>query len=534
MIYAGAGVTIDRSSIGWRQLISGLMETFVPTEESRNKVFEAASDLQAASTAVRLYQNAHGDDYRDRLTDRLRVTLYNSEDWRVGSLATNLVNLMFALNQRQIDESGLNAPGSCIVTPNYDDYIWSEVETISKASRPRLSRKRWDSKPQLQFPTNVEPLGIPGRSKVKLSSWISDDKFPQAGDAPCVHLHGFVARSHSGAGKNNDTYRHPVVSEQDYFDTQANSYGALKKLFGQSSVLIVGASMTDPPLLRALADTAIVSAEQNLVRYAIVVMENDLNAADKTELQRLLRERYVHFNVEPIFLDYYGQIAQFVHEISVAARFNDPWHYAASEKRYGRRLATWWKKWIAIASDPSTDNEFLFHEILDLIQTAVASLLEAGADEYLKVELWVRWAPRDHREMRLWATSIGTLSYEHLMRRGNLSSGSEYTSIRALLAGRPVMSEVPAGKDEQKRWRTYLSVPIKVQSGGAEIPVAVITVASMSPRAHSAIDPSKNKDLLVKAINMISDSGVILATPSQKKWDDYRDELESVIYEIIP
>ena len=530
VLYAGAGVTIDRSSIGWRELVSSLMETYVHDVETRDQLLNVSKDLMSASTAVRLYQNDHGIDYRNRLTDKIRVTLYNSEDWRVGALATNLVNLMLLLNQRQIDSKGADAPGTCIVTPNYDDYIWSELQHIAAVHSSRRVRKRWSSQPQLYFPTKAEPLGQPGKPRSAPSAWLADKRFPEAQVAPCVHLHGFVPRSHSGGGSQSDMYRHPVVSGQDYFDTSENSYGALVRLFGQSSVLIVGASMTDPPMLQALADTAEVAEKEGYARYALVTMESSLDITDKTELQRLLKERYVHFGVIPVFLDYYGQVSQFVHEVTVAASLEDPWEYDASDRRYGRRLVGWWKRWIASVESEDSEAEFVFHDILQMASIAVASILEAAADEKLKVEFWVRWAPKTQREVRLWATSIGTLTDEDLMRHGELQHNSDYTSVRALLAGRPVLEALEDGQAPDKRWRTHLSIPIRVPVGASEIPVGAITLASMSPRKFSALDPAKNKDLLLKAIQMLTDLGVTLSTPSVARWDRYYESLTSTIF----
>ncbi len=540
VIFAGAGVTLDRSGLGWSEFVSGLLEDYIENGEQRSRVLERMRDLQSASVAAQLYQKNHGESFRDRLTDRLRVLLYNGGQWQKGRLATNLATLLLVMNQKRSQDDGDGVGGSCIVTPNYDDYIFQElVEVVRRQSEDNPDLSLGD--PLLEFPTEIDPLSFSSVRKGELgysqelamAAWISDDDFPRAVDSTCIHLHGFVPRSHQPGPKGSvSEYRHPVVSEQDYFITAEYSFGALNKLFSQASVLIVGASMTDPPLLRALAATAEEATREGRRRYALVPMQDGLGAADKASLQKMIRERYQHFGVKPVFADYYGQAQQFIEEVTVCAQLSKPSEYQRSELRYGKRLSDWWNSWsVEIAQDEETDWQWLFHELLNTAVVALSALLESSADEKFKIELWIRTSPQHTREMKLWATSLGTLADEELSRTAQISSDSEYTSIQAFIAGRPVTRSL-GENDKSQRWRTYVGLPLtwKPPEGGT-ITVGAITIASMSAGSDSSLNSSANKHKRAQAIEFIDDLGSTLVSPSAEDWHSYCDEIMGTLFE---
>ena len=541
VIFAGAGVTLDRSGLGWSEFVSGLLEDYIENPEQRSRVLETMRDLQSASVAAQLYQKDHGDSFRDRLTDRLRVLLYNGGQWQKGRLATNLATLLLVMNQKQSQDAEASVGGSCIVTPNYDDYIFQELVEVVRSRQTKANPDLLLGDPLLEFPTEVDPLSFNAASEgelgyseeLALAAWTSDIDFPRAADSTCIHLHGFVPRSHQpGPTGSASKYRHPVVSEQDYFITAEYSFSALKKLFSQASVLIVGASMTDPPLLRALAATADAATHDGRARYALVPMQDGLGAVDKAGLQKMIRERYQHFGVRPVFADYYGQAQQFIEEVTVCAQLAKPSDYQRSDLRYGKRLSDWWTSWSKeIAKDEETDWQWVFHEVLNAAVVALSELLDSSADEKFKLELWIRTSPQHTREMKLWATSLGTLADEALSRTARISPDTEYTSIQAFVAGRPVTRSL-GEDDKSQRWRTYVGLPLtwKPPEGGT-ITVGAITIASMSAGSHSSLNSSANKHKRAQAIEFIEDLGSTLIAPSAEDWQAYSDELLGILFE---
>ena len=516
VVYAGAGVTIDRSSLGWNELVSGLLENYIKPESQRRELLSKLTGLQGASAAAQMYYDDHKEEFRDRLTDRLRVLLYNSGQWQKGRLARNIAELVTALNLKALNSS--DEMGSCIVTPNYDDYIFEE---LVDADQTRRRKRRTRSVPELVFPTGADPLEK-GKAGRNLLPWVRDAEFPKPSTTPCIHLHGFIPRNANGSLAAQ--YRHPVVSEQDYFDTEELSFQTLKSLMSKSAVLIVGASMTDPPFLRALAATR----NSGFDRFALVPLPSKLNPADRAALHRNARERFQHFDVIPIFLDYYGQIQQFVREITTAAQLDDPTNYLSDLEpiRYGRRLAYWWEAWIEQVRASYSEQQSLVHGILDVARITLSTILDASPSELFKIELWVRWNPEQLRQLNLWASSVGTWVDEESMRWGEIELDSEYQAVNAFIAGRPTYFALEPSDSPTQRWRTYLSIPLYwTGSEQGEVTTGVLTIASMSESTQSALNPSTNKSRLIEAIAFAQDLGLHLVEPSASHWEDYFDAL---------
>lgn len=516
IVYAGAGVTIDRSGLGWNDLVSGLLENYIADPKQRKTLLSHLSGLQGASVAAQMYHDDHGDvDYRDRLTDRLRVMLYNSGDWAKGRLAQNLAELVTVLNLRAM--KGGEDRGSCIVTPNYDAYLHEELINLDQL---RSKRRGPRSRPALLFPTAEDTLSRDADNR--LEAWVDDPSFPNPGMAACIHLHGYVPRSATGPFASS--YRHPVVSEQDYLDSERASFEALRSLLTGTPLLIVGASMTDPPLLRALAAT---KREEN-DRYALVPLPSLLSVTERAALQRNIQERYEHFGVRAIFLDYYGQIQQFVREVTTVASLPSPYDYLSHTKnvRYGRRLSFWWGRWRKSVAAWSEDPQYLVHQTLDIAKLALSSIVRAAPSEIFKLELWLRWEPETQRQLNLWASSVGSWVDEESMRIGPIELDSEYQAVRAFVAGTPTFHAMPESQSPSQRWRTYLSIPLywKAAKHG-ELAVGVLTIASMSDASDSALNPALNKSRLIEAIQFAEALGQELIEPSPDRWDKYLEQL---------
>lgn len=510
-------MTIDRSSLGWNELVSGLLENYIKPEVQRKELLSKLTGPQGASAAAQMYLDDHNTEFRDRLTDRLRVLLYNSGQWQKGRLARNIAELVTALNLKAQNNS--NELGSCIVTPNYDDYIFEELVEADHIFRQEAGGSR--SEPELLFPTKADALERTDGSD-ELNDWVLDAKFPHPSRTPCIHLHGFIPRNANG--QLAAEYRHPVVSEQDYFDTESSSFETLRALMNKSALLIVGASMTDPPFLRALAATR----EAGFDRYALVPMPSRLSPADRAALHRNAKERFQHFGVVPIFLDYYGQIQQFIREITTAAKLDDPSDYLSDDQpiRYGLRLASWWGDWIEQVRTGFVGTQWLVHTVLDLARLTLLEFLDASPAEVVKIELWVRWDPQHNRQLKLWASSVGTWVDEESMRWGEISLDSEYEAIQAFIVGRPRYFALDEKDDPSQRWRTYLSIPLYwTTAEHGEVSVGVLTIASMSESTQSALNPSTNKSRLIEAIAFAQDLGQELVEPSASRWGAYFDQL---------
>jgi hypothetical protein len=271
-----------------------------------------------------------------------------------------------------------------------------------------------------------------------------------------------------------------TFSEVDYARSYRLSAQVLERVLRDHSMLIIGSSLTDPPLLNALARTAEDAKRQQLSRLAIMPLQGLRVPLDDerriTAMCKNIHDRMEHFEVEVTFPDFYSQTAQLLTEIRVAARelrMGNP--YKGSPAEHRNRLDQWWRDWQESRSGDWTAANLRDHETL-LVRLRELQRKFRLSREMMKLEIWVRWQPGPGgRLLKLWASSTGTWPDERSMATAPIGNNSRYVSVQTFCLGRP---GVHATVDD--RWRTYLSVPIRVGTEqGRELPVAVISLASM-------------------------------------------------------
>ena len=277
VVFAGAGVTIDRSGLSWRTMDEGLLEPYLPDKRARDDVFEENSIQAAASLAVEYYRKHYGKQgYRARIADRLRILIYAPGSWQSGDLVSAIATLSDAVSDRN--------GGVVVATTNYDDFLVDELNDDS-VTRPVF------------YPSD-DGIEVKRSSRAEWTKSLAGTVplFKDAGSV--VHLHGLVPRDGSIEGGRVFT---PVVGEIDYVKAAPSSFSATRALFKAAPVLLVGASMTDAPLLRALEATK----KSKFPRYALVPMgfqyQGDpvrLRAVRSAQL-----ERFQHFGVVPVYVD---------------------------------------------------------------------------------------------------------------------------------------------------------------------------------------------------------------------------------------
>lgn len=450
VVYAGAGATIDSINLGWPELVTALIEKhpddFTDGESDYFTSFVRRHSPQSISGSVvrAYYEQQFLEDATDQLVNRIRVLLYNRDSWRGGQLANSIANLACARA----------AAGKItrVVTTNYDDFLEQSLQ---------LAVQRLSNSPLAQHDLEVRRTIIRPDRKTKLAA-------PRPRSLDIVYLHGHVPRS----GK----WIRPVLSEADYVDSEAESASVLTRLLGQSDALIIGSSLIDPPLLKALKATA----SPGLRRTALVPLQDKAWAEAPPDERkahiRHMTSRVQSFGVKPVFPDFYVQVSQFAIEAAFGAR--EGGYVPATGGQYGERLWDWWSRWWAeVGADEHAaqiaDHSYLVDELAKL-----TPLLSPTGP--LKLEIWVRWAPSaSNRFMRLWASSASCISSTALMRNGQIENDSPYVSVRTFCDGRPVLERMPTSTSD--RWTEYLAKPIWLPEPD-EIPVAVVTLAAMTGR----------------------------------------------------
>lgn len=547
LVYGGAGVTIDRSSLNWRGMVDGLLSQYVLDPIARQDIFDESSILEAASLAIEFFRKDYGDHYRERIADRLRVMLYMPGDWQAGALASNIASL--------VAEMGSHGIGYVVATPNYDDYL---AEALSEELGGAL-----------QIITTVERGSENGlvTGEAIAASWLDSRAEVQSmydGKNVIVQLHGLIPRNR---GVNNGEVIPPVIGELDYFGSERYTYKALRALLEGTPALFVGTSLTDRPLLQALADTRRASPP----RYAVVPV--GLHHEHERDRQRGLRsamlERFQHFGVVPVYVDYYFQIAQFVDELARLSRVRggnvdpatEPEAVESAEQSaeplpdqdeivvssmedagplddvttYGQRLRQWALDWSEL-QEAEPDAELVTSMLTSFALNEVRSILDVSSAEITKLELWVRDDPTTLRGLRLYASSVSRHLQEASARRALFSNESRISAIRAFVAGRPIVASIDNGASPNQRWRTYLSLPIRLNDSGdvyGRLPVGALVLASMREISTSGIVRDHRRSAMREATDTLVWLGETLTDTNPELWrlvaeDEDKDESPGV------
>jgi SIR2-like domain len=313
-----------------------------------------------------------------------------------------------------------------------------------------------------------------------------------------VYLHGRVREEGGHDGKL-------VVTEIDYAETRDSVVSELIEAFRipDSGVLIVGASLTDPPLIEALART-----RGDSLKVAVVPVQSvGYTEHDPVRARRLvghMKKRGELLGVEIATPDFKFQLAQFLEELLLCV--SHPGGAAAvladeTRLRYGLRLCDWWEEWLATveATDQNRlwsslrqENDFLAGFVNESVSDSVR---EDTAKERRRLELWVRAEPAQFRNLTLWGTSSGPIWDRSVLATHQVRLASGNASVAAFTEGRPQHYDVDALKSISDsnvgRWKSFLSVPVYTSVRGAKLPVGVVTWASNQRKDESTLPLSR-------------------------------------------
>lgn len=453
-IYAGAGVSIDRSGLSWERLAADLLATTLEPTTLDPGLVKAIGTQRLASIAMERLQAVHAESTPDRVAEALRPILYEKSSWVQGMLASQIAVLCVTRAAK-----GLR---TVVVTSNYDDYI------------------------ERQFQQDEVNVTVNGE---RSENW-EDGRLIELN-----YLHGRIPER--GAIST------VVVSEADYAETQDRVTAELEAALSNDFTLILGSSLTDPPLIRSLLNTKPRAADPAALRLVLIPSQG--NPATSSRLgRRLLSDGVAHLGCHALYPDFYCQVAQFLCEARVCAV--DPVEYArsVSTTSYAGRLNGWWRSWMRAVQDDLSEQQRLHHLALTRSLAQVRDLIDAPEEERLKLELWMRWRP-DDRKLRLWASSVGTWIDQGSMRFGDIDAESQYVSVRAFCSGYPILET--ASKDSGQRWRTYLATPVWVndkKNKAASQIAGVVTLASMSGETTSSVS-RRNRAKLRRALALSMD-----------------------------
>ncbi|WP_082008106.1 SIR2 family protein [Microbacterium mangrovi] len=469
VVYCGAGVSIDRTGLSWPMMIDGVFNE-AKNRDRRNRerdhktlelILNGIKDQpQRASIISQFFTEGRHLSARDFLTPKLQQVLYEDNGWSEGLLLRHLVRL--AIN------GVLRVHSLTILTTNYDTYIEEEFDGVyERLVRTIAEVGGSQSVPGLEVcVADNDPLSTAWHSRITHEPHRTDAK------VRLVYLHGRVPRA---GGASEGTI---VFDERSYSDTRAAVADHITETIRGRALLVLGASLTDGPLIEALGRTA-QGAEG---RFALVrpdlpqldpspVTEYTSHGAKhhvtEEDAKRILAYRGQHLGVKVLHPLGHSQTAQFVHELGIAIRLHrstkKQYRAAKTDFSYERRLQRWANDWGSNHRAPGDAHQYLADALKNQIVTRIPE--KDGENASLRLEVWVRMRPGTaNRTLTLFANSTGPFLIEdHLLRREEISSTSTNASVCTLLMGKPqvnTLSDLRGEVPRPTRWTTFLSIPI--------------------------------------------------------------------------
>ena len=526
LIYCGAGVTYDLTNLGWDDLIKEVFKESYKGEkrEANEKEKPILTILNSVSLDVKYKasivmahlekkerENSGNNGPRkekDIITEKLQEILYKKRGWGRGNLLSNIVRLsmLFAKIGREVE----------IVTTNYDVYLLQEFKSFIER------RKRQDPKRKI---SGIKLKNLCEDNTEKTHNYI--DETNGGGYIAVTFLHGRVDFRDE---KINFPSGSIVFSEYSYAATRKASLNYLVKQLEEKTLLCLGSSLNDEPLIHALSAMKKKYGEEKK-HYALVTLPLPLVAKkgddqESSGLHEALISRGE--NIGLIILDpaCFRHIAQFIEELINVTKMQ----YACDKQdiddttldnmiqefNFYEQLRKWHSLWEKIQTSETFDelNYQILANFLDLIKNKFKPL---GTGEILKLEAWVRTDPDDYipddadkekvypyRGLSMVSNSIGPVRKRECWRREPLQRYSPIAAIRAFNDGKASLMGLTSNlgfEERASRWNSFLCVPIFYQKQYVDIevplfiriPVGCIVLASTF---HSSSTAEENKVFL--------------------------------------
>jgi hypothetical protein len=453
-LIVGAGASMEAELPSWPTLIRRVLERVAeryPNEirDAWQRTIESEGLLAAGAVAKALTES--DEDFRNLL----RFALYGTRN--PSSYVPQALAQQVAWMKRELGSTVVVATG------NYDGLI---EEALRELGVETHSYVRWREEP--------------------------------ADSAAVYHLHGRLIPSHPATGRL-------VLSEDDYAQVQhAGSWQDrfMRDALENSTCLFVGLSMSDPNLIRWLYRY---SGAHQAGRHVALFVRQASSLADsmlRDSLEASTRARWTQCGVEAVWTDFFGETAQFLHELTLrrANRKIQPFHeraaaHRAAVSRYLRpRSVARFRRQQDRASD------FLATLLREVRDVAAAGGVDLTVED-LGLGLWVA----DHQAGTLscWVTADRRLNGNHALVDNRLEYDSPWIAVEAVTRGVVVQQDPDVFAS---RWRLVRGVPIVLQEpdGAGRVVVGAMTLTSRTPHDESALTTTP-RGLLGAIDDLLSD-----------------------------
>lgn len=518
-IYCGAGVTIDKTNMGWGQVISAAYGSkedewrYYPTS-NEIQILQANSDPMQLATILQRYLLDHfGDEEQllDHIAANLRNGFYGSNDWLSGGLARNVAFLALMKAFAGVDVK--------IVTTNYEEHTQKAVTQRKGPFQEHLALHGKRILIRREYLRRIQEADGP---KYVFDNTKAANEEEEEGEVHATitftYLHGCLAPS--GLVKNSAL----VLSEPDYTVYRSTVEKKLKKLLeSEDTVLFVGTSMTDPPLISTLIHTR---ADKSRKRFALLPLERDIyQGHDEETALKIIghrKNRGTALGVTFLMPDFRYEVSQFIEEVTHYAMHNIENGVASHATSNKQRLIHWWQDW---QKSPQAMDESILHAHLQHAMNRIREFIthhhpshewDLDSRERFKLELWVREAPQTNRHLTKWAASNAIITDRDSLSQREIQLGSRIAAVQTFAEGRPQhldFTDLTRGEissTSAERWGSYYSVPIflggicpegwETLKFNARTLVGVITLASTRSRKNSALPLQASKMLGIKEL----------------------------------
>jgi hypothetical protein len=451
-MFVGAGVSTESELPSWNGLIRQLLldaETGAELDDGDRDLWIEAVVSQGPLAAAAIARAHYPDDIAFR--QALRAALYGGrapDDFVPGALAGQIAWLKQELG-----------PRLRLVTANYDGLLERALEEVG-----------------------LDPV-----------AYVQNRGEPE-GKAAVWHLHGRLMKTRSGTGWAR--VGRLVLTEGDYALSTSQTWpeGFVAGCLADSLCVFVGLSMTDPNFIRWLY--RYVNPDSRHVAVFVRQASSVPNEAVRKGLEESAAARWEMAGVKPIWSNYFGEVAQFVHEIGL--RIADPESPRFSDRAAERLRAA------RASLDPVDARSFveaqqeLSEWLLD--QVAVVKMISADlrvdlSAEDLGLGLWVA----NHAEgvAELWGTSEQVWLDRNAVEQRPMHAGSRWVGVAAMVRGVPVEQD-PAVYTT--RWRFIRGIPVVVHAPDRSL-VGSLTLTSATPLGECPLSIARAPRELLLAID---------------------------------
>lgn len=279
-----------------------------------------------------------------------------------------------------------------------------------------------------------------------------------------------------------------VLSEADYAAVQhptAWQERFMTARLNETLCVFVGVSLRDANLIRWLYRTERTTASPKHMALFVRQASPDLAPDVREALEAATYRRWIAQGVEVVPLDFYGEVAQFVHEVTLRrADSETPSFHTRARALFDAARTTF------AIDDPAEFRavqmiavDALRDDLLEIVTDTLARESIPLRDEMLGLGLWV--VDHERGEVCLWGTSNRALATPDALVPRPLTFRSRWIAVQAVTQGTPLEGDPDIYASS---WRLIQAVPIVAEAAdGARVIVGALTLTSTYKAENSAL-----------------------------------------------